>query len=177
MKKLLYILAACFTSAGAAVAQPRTIGDIGLTVNPYASIENSELAAVIRETGTTIQYDSADCNQRNLLGFYSLTIDSDGEIERDVMTICVKQHGSDYSELHDTFRHESVHVAQACNGMDAISRWEDLSKVVSESDYQLIVRNYQRKDWHLEMEAYVLAERMTNEEVAQFVSESCFSEE
>ena len=94
MKKLLYILAACFTSAGAAVAQPRTLGDSYLPVNPYASIENSHLAAVVRETGTTIQYDGSVCNERNVLGYYQLTIDNEGEIENDVMTLCVKQHGN-----------------------------------------------------------------------------------
>ena len=182
MKKLLYILAACVTSAGAAIAQPRTLGDTYspepestyLPTNPYAAIEDSELAAVIRETGTTIQFDAKDCNTQGLLGYYQLTIDSDGEIDRDVMTLCVKQHGSNYAELEDTFRHEAVHVAQACNGMNAINRWQDLSELISESDYRLIVRNYDRGDYHLEMEAYVLAERMSNDQVAEFVSDNCF---
>lgn len=147
-----------------------------MPTNPYASIEDSELAAVIRETGTTIQFDSPDCNTNGLLGFYQLSVDSDGDITKDVMTLCVKSHGANYSELHDTFRHESVHVAQACNQMLPLNSWEHLAPKVSDRDFNIIVRNYDRRDFHIELEAYVLAERLTNDQVAALVTESCLTE-
>ena len=83
----------------------------------------------------------------------------------DIMVLCVKNHGTDYAELGDTLRHESIHVAQACNG-GPILTWNQIAKY-SNNRILSIVQRYPADHQHYEYEAFTAAALMNNQQVAK----------
>jgi hypothetical protein len=96
MKKLFATLAVLISAASPVHANPA-----------YKALNRSPLSQMVERTGTRIVYDTQLCQDRGMLGYYRPSTD--------VMGICVSNHDGDWKELGDTLRHESIHVAQACN--------------------------------------------------------------
>ena len=140
--------------------------------NPYRAISASSLTKAVEATGTRIVYDPARCYEKRIYGYYQLAWDSAGNITKDVMGICVENHGSDYAELNDTLRHESIHVAQACNEGATMLGWNVLAQYAAPRIMSMVQR-YPVEDQHLELEAFVSAKMLSNDQVAGIVRKVC----
>jgi len=154
LKKLIASLA-CVVGAAA----PVQANDM------YSLLDSQPLVQTVRATGTAVLYDTARCDTHNVYGYYRPSTD--------VMVICVKTHGSDFKELGDTLRHESMHVAQACNGGNAILDWATISKY-STNRILSIVQRYPAAHQHVEYEAFTAAYVMSNTQVTKIVKDYCF---
>jgi len=131
----------------------------------YSLLDSQPLVQTVRATGTTVLYDTARCDTHNVYGYYRPSTD--------VMVICVKTHGSDFKELGDTLRHESIHVAQACNDHKPILDWATISKY-STNRILSIVQRYPVEHQHIEYEAFTAAATMNNTQITKIVKDFCF---
>ena len=104
------------------------------------------------------------CYEQGMLGYYRPSTD--------VMGICVSNHKGDYKELGDTLRHESIHVAQACNNGKPILRWNQIAKY-SNNRILSIVQRYPAEHQHIEYEAFTAAYVMSNNQIADIVKQQC----
>ena len=154
LKKLIASLA-CVVGAAAPV-QANEI---------YRLLDAQKLVQTVRSTGTTVLYDQPRCYEKSTYGYYHPASDT--------MVLCVENHDEDYKELGDTLRHESMHVAQACNGGDAILDWATISKY-STNRILSIVQRYPAAHQHIEYEAFTAAYAMSNTQVAKVVNDFCF---
>ena len=154
MNKLIASLA-CVISAAAPV-QANEI---------YRLLDDQKLVQTVRATGTTVLYDQPRCYEKSTYGYYHPASDT--------MVLCVENHGDDYKELGDTLRHESIHVAQACNGHKPILDWATISKY-STNRILSIVQRYKPEHQHIEYEAFTAAYAMNNTQIAKVVSDFCF---
>ena len=154
MKKLLTAIASVVAISAPAQADPIT----------YRALDASPLTQAVRSTGTRVLYDTHRCETDKVYGYYKPSTD--------LMVLCVKNHGTDYSELGDTLRHESIHVAQACNG-GPILTWNQIAKY-SNNRILSIVQRYPAKHQHYEYEAFTAAALMNNQQVAKIVNDFCF---
>ena len=153
MKKLFSALAV-IACAAPVQANPAT----------YRALDESPLTQIVRATGTRVLYDTQRCDERKVYGYYRPSTD--------VMVVCVRNHGTDYRELGDTLRHESIHVAQACNG-GPILDWATISKY-SNNRILSIVQRYPVNHQHVEYEAFTAAAVMNNTQIAKIVKDYCF---
>ena len=155
----------------ALLAAPLALLPTDALANPYRLLNDSELVATIRATGTTVKVDAPDCYKRPVLGYYRTVRDSRGNYIVDEMTICVTNHGMDYQELGDTLRHEAVHVAQECHGGPILSV-STLLEYASPETLRM-VRQYPSDVQHVELEAWTLAAQSTNDQISEFVKVAC----
>ena len=88
-------------------------------------------------------------------------------------TDTIENHDGNFKELGDTLRHESMHVAQACNRGKAILDWATISKY-STNRILSIVQRYPVNHQHVEYEAFTAAYAMSNTEVTKVVKDFCF---
>jgi hypothetical protein len=153
LKKLLAGLAAVV-----ATAAPAQANDL------YRLLDSQPLTQMVRSTGTTVLYDTARCD-KGMLGYYRLDVD--------VMVLCVANHKGDIAELGDTLRHESIHIAQACNGGKAILPWNTIAKY-SNNRILSIVQRYPIEHQHVEYEAFTAAYVMNNNQIKDIVEDFCF---
>ena len=103
MNKLFTTAAAAFLTIGAAL--PSQAGSLQ---------DSLTLMNLVKETGTTVSINSNtfDKNCTGKHGYYLFQKDA-----KDLMVVCEDQVNiKDADELWETVAHESVHVAQACNG-------------------------------------------------------------
>ena len=154
MKKLITSLA-CVVGAAAPVQ----------AFDTYRLLNAQPLVQTVRATGTTVLYDTPRCDTTKVYGYYRPSTD--------VMVICVKNHDGNFKELGDTLRHESMHVAQACNKGKAILDWATISKY-STNRILSIVQRYPVNHQHVEYEAFTAAYAMSNTEVTKVVKDFCF---
>ena len=158
IKKLTLALATLCASATPAIASPHSL------------LRSNHLTQVVERSGVTVLTDHSECEDS--YGFYSP--------KYKLMVICVDNHyvngKMDYAELGDTLRHESIHVAQVCNGKGEpvpILSWTTISKY-STNQILATVQRYKPEHQHLEYEAFTSAAVMTNTQVAKVVSDFCF---
>ena len=154
MKKLIASLA-CVIGAAAPVQANEV----------YRLLDAQKLTQTVRATGTTVLYDQPRCYEKNTYGYYHPASDT--------LVICVENHDGDFKELGDTLRHESIHVAQACNGHKPILDWATISKY-STTRILSIVQRYPISHQHIEYEAFTAAYAMSNTQVAKVVHDFCF---
>jgi hypothetical protein len=154
MKKLFATLAVLIGAASPVHANPTA----------YQALNRSPLTQMVERTGTRIVYDTPLCYERGMLGYYRPSTD--------VMGICVENHKGDWQELGDTLRHESIHVAQACNGGKPILQWNQIAKY-SNNRILSIVQHYPAEHQHIEYEAFTAAYVMNNNQIAKIVAQQC----
>ena len=158
MKRLFTALAAVIATA--APAQANVV---------YRMLDSQALTQTVRATGTTVLYDQPRCFEKRTYGYYHPASDT--------MVLCVNnhyEHGKlDYKELGDTLRHESIHIAQACNSGDAILPWNTIAKY-SNNRILSIVQRYPVEHQHIEYEAFTAAATMNNTQITKIVKDFCF---
>jgi hypothetical protein len=153
MKKLFATLAVLISAASPVHANPA-----------YKALNRSPLSQMVERTGTRIVYDTQLCQDRGMLGYYRPSTD--------VMGICVSNHDGDWKELGDTLRHESIHVAQACNDGKPILGWNQIAKY-SNNRILSLVQRYPAEHQHIEYEAFTAAYLMSNDQIAKIVAQQC----
>ena len=135
----------------------------------YRLLDSQKLVQTVRATGTTVLYDQPRCFENKTYGYYHPASDT--------MVLCVNHHYEngklDYHELGDTLRHESMHIAQACNGGEAILPWNTIAKY-SNNRILSIVQRYPVEHQHIEYEAFTAAATMTNTQITKVVKDFCF---
>ena len=141
--------------------------------SPYSMLRSNHLTQVVEQTGVSVKLHDQRCVTDDVYGFYQPSMK--------LMVICVRNHyvngKMDYQELGDTLRHESMHVAQVCNGkgLDAVAilSWNQIAKY-SNSNILSIVQRYPADRQHVEYEAFTAAATMTNTQVSKIVQDWCF---
>ena len=140
--------------------------------SPYSLLRSNHLTQVVEQSGVSVKLHDQRCVTDDVYGFYQPSMR--------LMVICVRNHyvngKMDYRELGDTLRHESIHVAQVCNGKgDAVPilSWNQISKY-SNNNILSIVQRYPADRQHVEYEAFTSAAIMTNTQVAKIVRDFCF---
>ncbi len=154
LKKLFSALAAVVATAAPAQANEL-----------YRLLNAQPLVHTVRATGTTVLYDQPRCYEKNTYGYYHPASDT--------MVLCVANHDGDIAELGDTLRHESMHIAQACNGGEAILSWNQIAKY-SNNRILSIVQRYPVEHQHIEYEAFTAAAVMSNSQINKIVKDFCF---
>ena len=159
MKKLFATAALVITAAAPANA------------SVYQTLRANSLTRIVESTGTRVMFDSQRCKDVPTYGYYSPS--------KDLLVICVAAHVErgvmDWEELGDTLRHESMHVAQTCNGKGipvAILPWNTIAKY-SNNRILSIVQSYAPEHQHTEYEAFTAAAVMTNQQVGKIVKDYC----
>ena len=157
LKRILSVVALC-ASVSPAFASPHSL------------LRQNSLTRAVEASGVTVLTSHPECEDS--YGFYKPA--------SKLMVICVSnhyEHGKmDYAELGDTLRHESIHVAQVCNGNGKpvpILSWNQIAKY-SNNRILSIVQRYKPSHQHIEYEAFTSAAIMTNTQVAKVVRDFCF---
>ena len=130
----------------------------------YSLLNAQPLTRAVRATGTRVYYDTRRCDE-GMLGYY--------KPKSKLMVLCVANHKGDIAELGDTLRHESMHVAQFCNGGKPILDWNTISKY-STNRILSIVQRYPVEHQHHEYEAFTAAYAMSNDQITKVVKDFCF---
>ena len=130
----------------------------------YSLLNSQPLTRAVRATGTRVYYDTRRCDE-GMLGYY--------KPKSKLMVLCVANHKGDIAELGDTLRHESMHVAQFCNGGKPILDWTTISKY-STNRILSIVQRYPIEHQHHEYEAFTAAYAMSNNQITKVVKDFCF---
>lgn len=123
----------------------------------------------IRGTGTNIVADDPRiCKEPGSLGNYLYIKDT-----IDQLTLCIENHKGDSAELYDTILHESVHVAQACNGGKPIFTPVSIVKVATPEDVVYLNEHYPQHQFARELEARVIARDQDEVYVTNLIKEHC----
>lgn len=128
-----------------------------------------DLLNTIEATGTEIAVDHPDvCNDPGMFGkyFYEHNV-------IDAMVICMANHKGDTVELRDTVLHESVHVAQQCNGGPIFSPGS-IFRAADERVINEVAKGYNSEQHHREIEARVIASEWDEAYVIGLLREYCF---
>ena len=140
--------------------------------SPYDMLRSNHLTQVVEQSGVTVKLHDQRCSTDKAYGFYQPSMK--------LMVICVRNHyvngKMDYQELGDTLRHESMHVAQVCNGKgkaEPILSWNQIAKFSSKNILS-IVQRYPTHMQHVEYEAFTAAATMTNTQISEIVQDWCF---
>ena len=139
--------------------------------NPYRILGQSELVRTVRATGTEVVLDPERCYERNIMGYYTTVVNAKGDYLVDEMGLCVENHAGNYKELGNTLRHEAVHVAQECNNGPILSV-QDLLPHASQRTTNAL-RSYSADHYHVELEAWTMAERASNEQISELLVAAC----
>jgi hypothetical protein len=134
------------------------------------------LINLVKETGTVVSMNSNsfDPNCKDNAGYYVFQKDVE-----DAMIVCRDQvNVKDPNELWETVAHESVHVAQACNG-GAYFKPQYHPRMLRElrslaPHYAKMLQGYRGDHQLKELEAF-WAELQTPETVISMVKSACFS--
>lgn len=140
-----------------------------LAVAPAKANPVKDLLDTIKATGTEIVVDHPDvCNDPGMFGkyFYESKV-------IDAMVICMANHKGDDAELRDTVRHESVHVAQQCNGGPIFSAGS-IFRAADERVINEVAKGYNSEQHHREIEARVIASEWDEAYVIGLLREYCF---
>ena len=151
-----------------------TVAALSITAPAQAAPTRGEalinaLTTSIEATGTRIVADAPRiCKDKNTLGMYEF---EDKVIDQ--LTLCVDNHNGDNRELLDTFLHETVHMVQTCKGGAIFTAGSILSKA-HEKEIDFVAKNYSKDDFHLEMEARVIAADLNVPFVTSLINKYCF---
>ena len=158
---------------GIAVSVVAFSGSANAFPSLYALLDKSPLLDTIQDTGTEVWYNPEDCKESaGLMGFYTTTVNvRTGEYLEDKMGICVENHKGDITELGNTVRHESVHVAQECHGGPLQQPYKYMPIVSNRTLAEL--QHYPAEHYAVEIEAFTLAELLTNDQVRELVIAAC----
>jgi hypothetical protein len=139
----------------------------------YALLDNSPLLNTVQNTGTSVWYNPEDCKESaGLMGFYETVRNlRTGVYSVDRMGICVENHRGNVTELGNTVRHESVHVAQECHGGPFQQPYKYMPVVSNKTLAEL--QHYPAEHYAVEIEAFTLAELLTNDQVRKLVIAAC----
>ena len=129
-------------------------------------IHRHPATAAVKRTGTRVITHSRGCALGKYMGRYQFHTAQ----KLDLMTICSKAHKS-LADLDDTIRHEAVHVAQICRSRGPVSD-TNYARLATPKIHSALA-DYPKDSYAFELEAYVIADQQTNEEVAQLVLEVC----
>lgn len=130
------------------------------------------LLNVVEQTGTSVYYNTADtCEDTDVMGSYQ-TERIEGKLVVDQMNICIDNHRGNVSELLNTVRHEAVHVMQECNGGDPVYAASVHAKYASLRTKKAVAQ-YPLHKRAKELEAWTMAEMLTNEDIAQQLVDAC----
>ena len=132
------------------------------------SLVDDPVLEAVKRTGTSVQVDTAMCRRKKFFGLYEYG--NRPYIDR--LTICLSRHEGDVEELMDTIRHEAIHVAQACRGGEIFSRGY-VAKLADPEVRKTVTTDYSKDDWESELEAFVIADHATHQEVAKLVTKEC----
>ena len=160
-KTVALATAAALTAFVAAPAQARTWANV------------NELVRLVEATGTTVRVQA--CEERGLYGWYELAHNSQGDIVKDEMVLCnTTVRMNDPAHVWETLAHESVHVAQACNGWDPlVPQHHSFMYDQIRPEYQRSLQeNYSAEDLPLEIEAFYFEDR-PEETVMNIVKGQC----
>ena len=92
----------------------------------------------VHRSGTKILFKDPSCS-KGIYGSYTP--------RTDVMVLCVANH-TNYDELGDTIRHETVHIIQTCVG-GPVFPLESIAKYAKPHDYK-VMHNYANHSHHHE---------------------------
>jgi len=141
----------------------------GVVLPAKATPTVEALFAAIRATGTSIVVDAPRiCNKsKDMLGMY--------EYQKNVidqLTICIHNHGGNSAEVFDTLLHESVHIAQACNG-GYLFKPETIVKEALPKEILTVSNLYPNAQFSTELEARVIARQQDEVYVTELIKEHC----
>lgn len=127
-------------------------------------IYSNQVLAEVYRSGTTIKFQGEACN-KGAQGSYSP--------KNDIMTICLMNH-SDFPELADTIRHETVHIIQTCNGGPVLT-FEQVAKFAKPEDYENM-QGYGNHSQHHELEAFIAAREVSDTQMVQNFKDACYKD-
>ena len=127
-------------------------------VNAGSFQDSLELINLVKDTGTKVSFNSNayDEHCKDRAGYYSFV-----ENEEDLLVVCTSQIDEENpDELWEVIAHETMHVAQACNGWAPVAPPKYRARLLRElrtlaPHYaKLLVNSYSGQDQLLEMEAF-----------------------
>lgn len=127
---------------------------------------NSPVLDAVKSTGALVLIDSAACRKDGLYGLYEV-----GTEYGNLLHVCLTRHKNDLGELEDTVKHEAIHVAQFCRNSVLLNP-AVVSKEVTSYDLSA-VSTYAPTQRDIELEARVLARKLSEEQVAAVVTRHC----
>ena len=126
------------------------------------------LVAFVVDKGVEVFIDDPYCSEGENEGRLMGAASSEGQL-----LICAENHNGDMAELADTVRHEIVHLAQYCKGKTVGATIATLSPRNSDQwlDHAISVLGmptdlYEESSWRVEAEARVLAQYLTDQQIA-----------
>jgi len=117
-----------------------------------------------------VTYSSHECASYDITGTYGFYVPKQNHIHicTDVATTEAQQ--------WETLRHEAVHAAQRCvdpSMQSTVLKWSFLANhETAQSDWDFIVRAYDKEDHRIELEAFTLM-RYDNASIASLVNTAC----
>jgi hypothetical protein len=124
------------------------------------------LARGIHAAGYRIIPDHHSCKDPTLLGAFLPN--------QRIVTLC-SRNNDDLDSLKEVFRHEAVHVAQHCLGVDHINSKTDLARWARSSsfDFPSILSAYRSDETYSEIEAYLMGRYFTADQIAEILEAAC----
>ena len=129
-------------------------------------LELSQVLKAVERTGTEVRYYDAECATSKAAGWYQLN----ATVDR--LVICPRNN-INHSDLLDTVRHEAVHVVQACYGGPVLSH-DYYTKNTPEHIKERVEATYPESHHHHELEAFVAAEYLAEEDIIKMINKYCF---
>ena len=127
----------------------------------------SQVLNKVQQTGTEVRYHAPECRTDKVAGFYQLNTNVDR------LVICPSNQ-LNHSDLFDTIRHEAVHVVQACKGSAIMPYDYWLENATDNAKESVSEYPKDRRTQHWELEAFSIAEVMSEDDVIQLLDTYCF---
>jgi hypothetical protein len=151
----------------ALVAVGFAVGTLPAKANLAATyLMNSPVLDAVKSTDALVLIDSPACRKDGLFGVYEA-----GTKYGNILHICLARHHNDMRELQDTVKHEAIHVAQYCRNSVLLNP-SLVAKEATSSDLSNLA-NYASSQRAIELEARVLARKLSEEQVADVVMRHC----
>jgi hypothetical protein len=130
-------------------------------------LQLSQVLDTVRQTGTEVRYHHAKCSTTEAAGWYRLSANVDR------LVIC-PDNQLNHSDLFDTVRHEAIHVVQACNA-GPILPYDYYIKNAPQHIKDRVFSNYPKQHHHIELEAFMSAEYLNEDDVVKMLNKFCFN--
>ena len=130
-------------------------------------LELSQVLKAVERTGTEVRYYDKSCEDKRQQGFYRLNSSVD------LLVICTRNHVN-HSDLLDTVRHEAIHVVQACNAGEPVLDRDYYAKNTDPDIKDHVETNYPEAHHHHELEAFMAAEYLGENDVVKLIDKYCF---
>ena len=129
-------------------------------------LELSQVLKAVGSTGTEVRFYDKECAEGKAAGWYQLNANVDR------LVICPANQ-LNHSDLFDTIRHEAIHVVQACYGKPVLSR-EYYDEKAPQHIKDNVFNNYPEHHHHHELEAFMGAEYLSEQQVVNMINKYCF---